>query len=108
MAGRISRQNFESIREDLGEMMLNTYCHEDNFKRLDRVQELAAEKNCSIPQLALSWVLHQDLNVIALQPDQETRQRRRLDLLIGEGLGQQFVDAVLGLGRGNPFSAFPS
>ena len=66
MAGRISRQNFESIREDLGEMMLNTYCHEDNFKRLDRVQELAAEKNCSIPQLALSWVLHQDLNVFAL------------------------------------------
>ena len=46
--------------------MLNTYCHEDNFRRLDRLGELALEKDCTIPQLALSWVLHQDLNVFAL------------------------------------------
>ena len=65
-SGRISRRNFESIRDDLGEMMLNTYCHEDNFRRLDRVEELASEKGCSVPQLALAWVLHQDLNVFAL------------------------------------------
>ena len=66
LSGRVSRRNFESIREDLGETMLNTYCHEDNFRRLDRLGELALEKDCTIPQLALSWVLHQDLNVFAL------------------------------------------
>ena len=66
MAGRVSREIFASKPKSLGQMMLDTYCHEDNFNRLDRVQGLAAEKEVSIAQLALSWVLHQDLNVFAL------------------------------------------
>jgi aryl-alcohol dehydrogenase-like predicted oxidoreductase len=45
---------------------LEVYCHERNFQRLDRVQELAAEKGPSVPQIALAWVLAQPLEVYPL------------------------------------------
>ena len=37
------------------------YFTEDNFKRLARVEELAAEKGYTVAQIAMAWVLHQDM-----------------------------------------------
>ena len=39
-----------------------------------------------------------DLDLVALQPDEEPGQRGRLDLFIGQRLRQKLVDPVLGLG----------
>ena len=38
----------------------------DNFRRLDRVQELANEKGLSVPQIATAYVLSVPLNIFAL------------------------------------------
>lgn len=37
-----------------------------NFERLSRCKELAKKKGCSVPQLAVAWALHNDLNVFPI------------------------------------------
>lgn len=56
-SGRISRANFEETRALLDRACLTAYCHEVNFKRLDRAAELAAEKGITIPQLVLAYIM---------------------------------------------------
>ena len=60
--------------------------------------------------LALGRVagLAADLDIVALQPDEEAGQRGHLGPLIDQRLGQQFVDAVLGLGAKAGDQAFAS
>ncbi len=65
-SGRISRENFEQTRDTLDAACQKAYCHEPNFQRLDRAQELAEDKGVSVPQLALAYVLNQPLNMFAL------------------------------------------
>lgn len=65
--GRLTRDNFEAIRKDLDQSMVHSYCYEENFQRLDRTHELAAEKGVSVPLVALAWVLrYPDLDVYPL------------------------------------------
>jgi len=65
--GKLTRANFESIRDDVDQSMVASYCYEENFQRLDRVQELAAARDVTVPQIALAWVLQDpDLDVYAL------------------------------------------
>ncbi len=66
LSGRISRANFAAIRSTLESFTREVYCHEPNFRRLDRVEELAAAKGASVPQIALAWLLAQPLNVFPL------------------------------------------
>ncbi len=67
-SGRVNRDNYESlVEEDLfDESAVRAYCTEDNFERLDRVDELAKERGLSISQVALAYVLGQPLNIFAL------------------------------------------
>ena len=65
-SGRLSRENFADIREDLSAVCITAYCHEPNFQRLDRVWELAREKGRTVPQIALAWVLQQPLDIFPL------------------------------------------
>jgi aryl-alcohol dehydrogenase-like predicted oxidoreductase len=65
-SGRITRENFSEIKEFIDGACLRAYCHEVNFQRLDRAQQLAAEKGVSVAQIAMAYTLHQPLNVHAL------------------------------------------
>ncbi|MBD3183691.1 aldo/keto reductase [Candidatus Poribacteria bacterium] len=67
-SGRITRENFQEFKEQnmIDGACLKAYCHEVNFKRLDRVQELAEEKGMTIPQIATAYIMNQPLNVFAL------------------------------------------
>ena len=65
-SGRITRANFESIKPSLESFTLEVYCHEPNFRRLDRAEEIAREKGLTVPQIALAWVLAQPLGVYPL------------------------------------------
>lgn len=65
-SGRFSRNNLDSFTESLDKLAVKTYCFEDNFRRLDRVQELAQEKGMSVPQIATAYVLSVPLNIHAL------------------------------------------
>jgi aryl-alcohol dehydrogenase-like predicted oxidoreductase len=65
-SGRITRANFESIKDELDDSCVQAYCYEQNFTRLDRAAELAAERGKTVPQVALAFILRQPLNVFAL------------------------------------------
>lgn len=62
-SGRVSRENYKEAADGACQ---NAYCHECNFQRLDRAQQLAAEKGLSVAQIALAYVLNYPLNLFAL------------------------------------------
>jgi aryl-alcohol dehydrogenase-like predicted oxidoreductase len=66
LTGRIRRDNFEEVRDQFEEHTIRCYVTDDNWKRLDRAAELAADRGLSIPQIALAFVLHQPMNIFAL------------------------------------------
>lgn len=65
-SGRFRRGNLGSFTSYWDTLCVRSYCVEDNFKRLDRAEELAAQKGLSLPQLALAYVLSQPLDIYAL------------------------------------------
>jgi aryl-alcohol dehydrogenase-like predicted oxidoreductase len=65
-SGRISRENYDEIKDTIDSACRRAYCYESNFERLDRVNTLAIEKGLSIPQIAMAYILNQPLNVYAI------------------------------------------
>ncbi len=67
-SGRVNRENYDGLVEQglFDESAVRAYCTDDNFERLDRAGQLAAEKDLSVPQVALAYVLRQPLNIHAL------------------------------------------
>lgn len=66
-SGQLTRDNADSLRDSVDGSSVTSYWHEDNWKRLDRVGELAAEKGVPVPLVALAWVLqYPGLDVYAL------------------------------------------
>ncbi|MCL2092835.1 MAG: aldo/keto reductase [Treponema sp.] len=62
-SGRVNRDNY---KETLDGPALKAYAHEQNFKKLDRCQEKAAERGVKIPQIALAYLLNQPFKVFPL------------------------------------------
>ncbi|MBN1674945.1 MAG: aldo/keto reductase [Kiritimatiellae bacterium] len=62
-SGRVTRENCATTCDGA---CRKAYCHEVNFRRLDRVRELAQAKGVSVAQLALAYVFSQPLNAFAL------------------------------------------
>jgi len=65
-SGRITRENFPALKETLDGACVRAYCHEVNFRRLDRARQLAQEKGVSVTQIAVAYIFNQPLNVYAL------------------------------------------
>jgi aryl-alcohol dehydrogenase-like predicted oxidoreductase len=66
LSGRISRENWEQSKALLDGAATHAYAHECNFRRLDRLHQLAKERGVTVPQLALAWIRNQPLEVYAL------------------------------------------
>jgi aryl-alcohol dehydrogenase-like predicted oxidoreductase len=65
-SGRFRRGNLNTFTDYLDKLCVECYCVEENFKRLDRAEELAKQKNLTLPQIAMSYVMSQPLNIFAL------------------------------------------
>ena len=65
-SGRFTSADFEEKKDELEGCMVTGYCYPENFARLDRTYELAEEKDLSVPQIALAYVLNYPLNIFAL------------------------------------------
>jgi aryl-alcohol dehydrogenase-like predicted oxidoreductase len=81
-SGRFTRDNLDAFRGYLERLCVDSYCYEDNFRRLDRAVALAEAKGLTLPQVALAYVLSQPLNVFAL---------------VGSRNGAEFADNVVAL-----------
>ena len=62
-SGKVTRENYEDTADSACQ---RAYCHEVNFRRLDRATEMAREKGVSVSQLALAYVLTSRMSTYAL------------------------------------------
>lgn len=65
-SGRVQSSRPESAREVLDSFAQIGYISDDNFRRLARAEELAAEKGVKVPQIAMAWIMNQPLDVYAV------------------------------------------
>jgi aryl-alcohol dehydrogenase-like predicted oxidoreductase len=65
-SGRFNRDNLDTFTSGLDKVCLEAYCYEENFKRLDRTRELAAEKGLTLAQIATAYVFSQPMNIFGL------------------------------------------
>jgi len=65
-SGRFNRENLSEQEDYFDNLVVNSYGVEENFQRLDRVQQLAEEKGLTIPQIALAYVMSVPMNIFAL------------------------------------------
>lgn len=65
-SGRVQSSRPESAREVLDSFAQIGYISDDNFHRLARAEELAAEKGVKVPQIAMAWIMNQPLDVYAV------------------------------------------
>jgi len=66
LAGRFRRDNLDSFESNMGKLIVRTYCTEENFRRLDRIEQVAADLGLTTAQVALGWLFKQPLNIFAL------------------------------------------
>lgn len=83
-SGRFRRDNLDTFSDYFGKLCVESYCYEDNFKRLDRAEQLANEMGYSIAQIAMAYILNQPLNVFPLvgcnTPDEFRANMTALDI----------------------------
>jgi aryl-alcohol dehydrogenase-like predicted oxidoreductase len=65
-SGRFSRDNLSQKEEYFDKLVVDSYAVDENFQRLDRVQVLAAEKDMTVPQIAMAYVMSAPMNIFAL------------------------------------------
>lgn len=65
-SGKIRSDEVDKAKEMMGPGAANAYCQPENFERLARVEKLAKEKNCSVSQIALAWLLKQEVNTFPI------------------------------------------
>ncbi len=65
-SGRVSRRAFAADPSLVDEACRTAYVHDVNLARLDRVTEFAKTGGATVPQIALAWVLAQDLPLHAI------------------------------------------
>jgi aryl-alcohol dehydrogenase-like predicted oxidoreductase len=65
-SGRITPENYEEKKSTLDQACRKAYCHEPNFKRLERALLLSRDKDISVPQLVLAYMLGSPMNVFPI------------------------------------------
>jgi aryl-alcohol dehydrogenase-like predicted oxidoreductase len=65
-SGRYRRDNLSTLTTGADLRTIRCFASEFNFRRLDRRAELAREKNVSLAQIAIAWVLNGPLNCFPL------------------------------------------
>lgn len=65
-SGRFRRDNLDTLTQPYDQLAVKVYCFEENFRRMDRAQELAESKGVTEPHIALAYVYNQQEGIHAL------------------------------------------
>jgi aryl-alcohol dehydrogenase-like predicted oxidoreductase len=65
-SGRFTQDNLDTFKTGLAALCVKSYCYDVNFERLERTKLLAEERELTVPQVAMAWVMNQPLDVYAL------------------------------------------
>ena len=74
MTAKFTRDNLDTFSEYLDTNTIAAYAYESNFRRLDRVIELAADKNLSPAQISVAYVLSSNPRYHAIVSNWEVEQ----------------------------------
>jgi len=65
-SGRFRPDNLDTFTEYLDRLCVHSYCYPENFARLDRTRQLAAQRGASLAEIAMAYVLAQPFTVFPL------------------------------------------
>ncbi|MCY3796268.1 MAG: aldo/keto reductase [Chloroflexi bacterium] len=74
MTGKFTRDNLDTFTEYWDTNPIGAYAYENNFKRLDRVIELAADRGLSPAQISVAYVLNNGPRIHAIVANWEVEQ----------------------------------
>lgn len=74
--GKFLSSEPDRIYEVMGAMSVEAYGVERNFEKLKRAEELAEEKGCTVSQIAISWLMNQNINTYAVISTKSTERMR--------------------------------
>lgn len=66
MSGKLKSAEKDHAKAILGSLAVRGYGSEKNYERLRRCEELAEEKGCTVSQIALAWVIQQEIPAFAV------------------------------------------
>ena len=76
LSGKYKPGTGQKIEEQLWWAPIEEYHCPENEKRLKRAMDLAEEKGCSVSQIALAWLLHQEMNLYPIvSPTKESHMK---------------------------------
>jgi len=58
LTGKYTRDNLDQFENYWDTVSIEAYAYEDNFKRLDRIKELAEDKDASPAQISIAYILN--------------------------------------------------
>lgn len=61
-----STDSMDTARMIIDQFAMKGYCYQENFERLARVEMKAKEYGCSVSEMAMAWILNQDLSVFPI------------------------------------------
>lgn len=65
-SGKLKSSDAARESEILDPVAIRGYSSRENYERLRRCEELARKKDAAVPQIAMAWLLSQDLNTFAV------------------------------------------
>lgn len=63
LSGRITRKLFEENPDSINPGTRRAYCYDVNFRRLERAQQMAKEKGCTVAQICLAYTMSGEMDV---------------------------------------------
>lgn len=81
-SGRVKSSETEKAGEIMDAVAMKGYGSPENFERLRRCEILAAEKGCTVPQIAMAWIFRQQINTFAVvSTSKASRMQENIDAL---------------------------
>ena len=74
MTGRFRRDNLDTFTDYFDTNPIEAYATEDNFRKVDRLEELAKHRDSTIPRVALAYVFDQPMNIFPLAAPRNAEQ----------------------------------
>lgn len=86
MSGKVHSNDPDGARKVLDRFAQAGFLWPENLQRLARCEQLAREKGVTVPQIAMSWIFRQGMNVFAVvsasRPERLRQNAEALDLIL--------------------------
>lgn len=81
-SGKLKGDAADQAADILDEVAMKGYAYPENFERLRRCEEIAKQKGCTVPQIAMAWIYGQPINTFAIvSTTNASRMQENIDAL---------------------------